>query len=60
LVPFFYKHKRRNVVIIPTILFTTHAKAIIQENTELELANDEPDIEQNMAELYGNKLNNSR
>ena len=60
LVPFFYKHKRRNVVIIPTILFTTHAKAIIQENTELELANDEPDVEQNMAELYGNKLNNSR
>ena len=60
LVPYFYKHKRRNVVIIPTILFTSQAKANIQENIELERLNDEPDKEKNMAELYGNKLNNSR
>ncbi|RMA79041.1 ribonuclease J [Metamycoplasma subdolum] len=33
--PFFYKHKRRNVVIIPTILFTTHSKALVEDNPNL-------------------------
>ncbi|ACF07065.1 hydrolase [Metamycoplasma arthritidis] len=36
LAPFFYRHKRRNVVIIPTILFTDHVKANIEENPELD------------------------
>ncbi|WP_052169631.1 ribonuclease J [[Mycoplasma] anseris] len=36
LAPFFYKHKRRNVVILPTILFTDHHKAKIEDNPELD------------------------
>lgn len=55
LVPFFYKHKRRNVVIIPTILFTKSTKANIQENTELELANENPDDLIDLSKSYGNK-----
>ncbi|AWX42971.1 hydrolase [Metamycoplasma cloacale] len=36
LAPFFYKNKRRNVVILPTILFTDHHKAKIDDNPELD------------------------
>lgn len=34
--PFFYRHKRRNIVIIPTILFTDHVKANIEDNPDLD------------------------
>lgn len=57
--PYFYKHKRRNVVIIPTILLSSHSKAHILENKELEEANTEDEVDE-LKEEYGNKLNNSR
>ncbi|WP_203276614.1 ribonuclease J [Metamycoplasma hominis] len=36
LAPFFYKNKRRDVVIIPTILFTNHTTASIEEDPNLD------------------------
>ncbi|MDC8937511.1 ribonuclease J [Metamycoplasma hyosynoviae] len=52
--PFFYRHKRRNVVVIPTILFTTQTKANIEENPELE-EKENQNID-SFVEEYGNKL----
>lgn len=36
LAPFFYKNKRRDIVIIPTILFTNHTTASIEEDPNLD------------------------
>ncbi|WP_369085738.1 ribonuclease J [Metamycoplasma spumans] len=49
LVPFFYKNKRRNVVIIPTILFTDHDKS--------EVEDDENNIDKKNSTTQKSKVN---
>ncbi|TPE57540.1 ribonuclease J [[Mycoplasma] falconis] len=55
LAPFFYKHKRRNVVIIPTILFTKHTNAKIEDNLELH---EFADVEKASLKDRKNKVRN--